>query len=90
VIAALEQLDARRNAERPGDERDIFAHELFLQGDRACRNHDSLSGTQRRHEIRERLSDARACFHDRVHVLEKAALDQLCHLHLARARFKAR
>ena len=88
MVAALEQLDARRNAERVDDQRDVLAHELLLQRDRAGRDHDLLPRPQRRHEIGERLPDAGARFDDRVRVLEDPALDQLRHLHLTRTRFE--
>jgi hypothetical protein len=90
VIATLEQFDARRNTERVDDERDVLAHELLLQRDRAGGDHDLLPRTQRRHEIGERFADAGARLDERVDVLEDPALDQLRHLHLTRTRFKPR
>ena len=90
VVAALEQLDARRNTERVDDQRNVFAHELLLQRDRAGRDDDLLARAQRRHQIGQRFSDAGTGLDDRVRVLEDPALDQLRHLHLARTRFEAR
>ncbi len=52
VIAAFEQLDARGDAQRLGDERDVLANELLLQRDRPGRDDDATPGTQRRDKIR--------------------------------------
>ena len=90
MAAALEQRDADRNIQRLLHERNIFAHELFLQRDRAGREHDFLPAADRGDQIRERLSDAGSGFDDRVNAFQDAALDELRHLHLARTRLEAR
>ncbi len=87
---SFEQRYAQRHVERRLHERNIFAHELLLQRDRAGREHDLLAAANCRHEIGERLADAGSGFDDRVHALQDAALDELRHLHLAGARFKVR
>ena len=89
VVAAFEQFDARRDAERLGHERDVLAHELFLQRDRGRRDDDLLAATQRRGEVGQRFADAGAGFNERVGALEKSALDQARHLDLAGARLEA-
>ena len=64
-------------------------HELLLERDRPRREHDLLSAADRRNEIRERFSDAGTRFDDRVHAFHDAALDELRHLQLPRARLEA-
>ena len=89
VAAALEQRHAQRNVERLLHERNVFAHELLLQRDRAGREHDLLPAAHRRDEIRQRFPDAGAGLDDRVHAFEDAALDELRHLHLARRALRS-
>ncbi len=60
-----------------------------MQSDCAGRDDNLLTAAQCRDEIGERLADAGAGFDDRVHAFEKAALDQLRHLHLTGTRLEA-
>src|SRR5579884_2120816 len=89
VVAAFEQHDARVDAEGARDERDVLADELLLQRDRSGRDDHTGARAQRRDEVRERLADAGSGLDDRVHVLEKAALHETRHAHLAFARLVA-
>ena len=84
--APFEQRDPQRYVERALHERYVFADQLFLQCDRAGRKHHLLPAAHGRDDIGQRLADAGAGFHDRVHPLEDPALDQLRHLQLLGAR----
>ncbi len=85
----FEQGYAQRYPERFLDQRNIFAHQLFLQRDRPRREHDLFPASNGRNEIGQRLTDAGTGLDDRVHTFHDPALDELRHLQLPRARLES-
>ena len=68
-------------------ERNVLVEKLFLQILGAGRDDHALAGANHRHQIGQRLSCARAGFHDQVPLFFKCLLDRLRHLQLAAPEF---
>ena len=58
----------------------VLIKKLLLQILRPRRDNDALSRPNRRHQVRQRLARAGACFHNQMALFFQRLFDSLCHL----------
>ncbi len=86
-VADREAGTRRIPVQRLLEKRDVLVEELFLQILCSSRDDDALARANHRHQIRQRLPRARACFHNEVPLFFQRLLDRLRHLQLAATEF---